>query len=63
MAQQAGVIMQQRGQLEEQGLALRGLQREVEDLAAQLAHLQTALLHSRQRTIRWSDWGTGCSCI
>ena len=63
MSQQAGVVMQQRSQLEEQALALRGLHREVADLMAQLAHLQTALVHTGHRAHRWSDRGSGSGSI
>lgn len=52
---QTGVCAQLRGQLEEQTLALREMEREVTDLTAQLGHFQTALLHSRHRR-----WVGGC---
>lgn len=46
---QASVGVQLRGQLEEQALALREMEREVTDLTAQLGHFQIALLHSGQK--------------
>lgn len=46
---QASVSAQLRGQLEEQALTLREMEREVTDLTTQLGHFQMALLHSGQK--------------
>ena len=55
ITRQAVLVGRQRGQLEEQALGLREMEREVRDLTSQLAHWQTSVLHSRYTTTRYGN--------